>query len=296
MDFHTPAIRHATTAAPAAGNRRFPACRVLATPALFLALVACATPTTQRPAYSTQEFHSEQQAQAASAKQVREGGFNDQKTYTAEEIAALSTRLEPIAARVEKASETLCAAMGGRQCSFAVVLDPNQKGLNAHADGQRVVIYPAMVDFARDDTQLAFVIAHEFAHSIMGHVASQQKNVAIGGILGTLVDAAAQSQGYETGGTFGKIGAQQALLRYSPAFENEADYVGLYILARAGYAIENAPGFWREMSLLAPQAIYTTSTHPNNPARTVAMQKAVVEIRAKERANQPLVPTFAARK
>lgn len=266
--------------------------------ALFplLLLVACATPTTQRPGYSEDEYKAEQASQASRVKAANAGQFDDQKTYDETQLKALAARLDPIAARVEAASEALCKDMGGKQCSFDVVLDASEKGLNAHADGQRVVVYPAMVEFATNDNQLAFVIAHEFAHSIMGHVASQQKNVAIGGLLGTLGDVLASSQGVQTQGAFGKIGAQQALLRYSPEFENEADYVGLYILARAGYDIEQAPEFWRLMSIKSPNAIYRTTTHPTNPARSLAMEKTIAEIKAKQAAGQKLLPNIAARK
>ncbi len=262
----------------------------------LLAVVACAAPTTQQPTYTSDEFKAEQEAQAAAVKAAQQGKFDDQKEYTPQELELLTARLKPIAGRVEAASESLCADMHGKRCDFEVVLDPTEKGLNAHADGQRVVIYPAMIDYATNDNQLAFVIAHEFAHSIMGHVASQKKNVAIGGILGSLADALAQSQGVNTGGNLGKLGAQQALLRYSPSFENEADYIGMYILARAGYVIEDAPGFWRAMSLNAPQAVYATTTHPNNPSRTVAMEKTVTEINAKKAAGQPLIPNIMAKK
>lgn len=269
--------------------------RALLLPLLLLA-AACTAPTTQHPGFTPEELRAEQQAQADAVRAANAGAFNDQKDYSKAELAALSNRLTPLSARVEKASQEVCNDIGGKQCTFQVVLDPTQKGLNAHADGQRVVIYPAMIDFAQNDNQLAFVIAHEFAHSIMLHVASQQKNVAIGGILGTLVDVAAQSQGVQTNGQIGKLGAQTALLRYSPAFENEADYVGLYILARAGYAIEDAPSFWRMMSLQAPQAIYSSTTHPNNPSRTLAMQNTVKEINAKKAANQPLLPNIKPKK
>jgi predicted Zn-dependent protease len=268
--------------------------------ALFLLplvlLAACEAPTTQRPGYSDSELKAEQQAQSAAVKAAQAGDFNDQKDYTQDELKGLTARLDPIAGKVEAASQSLCHDMGGKQCSFEVVLDTSEKGLNAHADGQRVVVYPAMVDFATNDNQLAFVIAHEFAHSIMGHVAAQQKNVALGGILGTLGDALAGSQGYSTQGALGKIGAQQALLRYSPEFENEADYVGLYILARAGYDITQAPEFWRLMSIKTPNAIYRTTTHPTNPARTLSMQKTIAEIQGKMAAHQPLLPNIKARR
>lgn len=261
-----------------------------------LVLVACAAPTTQRPGFSQDELAAEQAEQAAAVKAAHPGAFDDQRDYSDAELKTLVERLRPIAGRIEKASGEICHDLGKSNCDFEIVVDPSQKGLNAHADGQNVVVYPAMIDFAKNDSQLAFVIAHEFAHSIMAHVASTQKNVAIGGILGTIADVVASSQGIDTGGQIGKLGANAALMRYSPDFENEADYVGLYILARAGYKVEDAPGFWRQMSLQVPQAIYATSTHPNNPSRTLAMQNTVAEINAKKSAKQPLLPNFKPKK
>lgn len=276
----------------------------------LLGLAACAEPTTLNPTYSQAELKREQQAQAEAAKKAKTGGtvqaqsgsgsnlsaasFDSRKQYSVEEVEKLKVRLAPIAQRVEQAAISLCHDVRGAKanCIYKVILDPKEIGLNAHADGQNVVINPGMVDFATNDTHLAFVIAHEFAHNIMAHIKAQQQNVAIGGILGTLGDALAQSQGLNTDGALGKFGANRALLRYSPSFETEADYVGLYILARAGYPIEQAPDFWRIMSMNEPDAIYVTSTHPNNPSRAIAMEKTIAEIRAKQRNNQPLLPNI----
>jgi predicted Zn-dependent protease len=259
---------------------------------LLLALAACTTPTTQAPTYSKAELEAEQQAQAAAAKQGN--SYKAQDTYSSEELAALTERLDPIAARIASSATQLCHDMRGAnaKCDYKVILDTKEKGLNAYADGQNVVINPAMVAFATNNTHLAFVIAHEFGHNIMGHIKAQQQNTNIGGLLGGVVDIAAGSRGYDTSGAFGQIGAQQALLRYSPAFEQEADYVGMYILARAGYAIEETPEFWRLMSQTEPRSIYVTSTHPNNPSRTIEMEKTVTEIRAKQQNGQPLLPNI----
>jgi hypothetical protein len=68
--------------------------------------------------------------------------------------------------------------------------------------------------------------------------------------------------------------------------------VGLYILARAGYAIEQAPDFWRILSQAQPDSAYLAQSHPSNPARTIAMSKTVAEIRAKQRTHQPLLPNI----
>ena len=258
-------------------------------------LASCVKPTTVQPTYTAEELRREQQAQAAAAQKA--SAVEDDKSYSAAEIEKLSQRLTPIATQVAKAAGQLCVEMRGvrAKCSYAVLIDGDKKGLNAYADGKNVVLHPAMIDFAKNDTHLAFIIAHEFAHNIMGHIAAQQKNVAVGGILGTIVDAAAQSQGFNTGGAAGKLGAQQALLKYSPDFEGEADYIGLYILARTGYAIEDAPNFWRQMSIAEPRSIYVTTTHPNNPSRTIEMEKTVAEIRSKQARGLPLLPTIKPR-
>lgn len=260
---------------------------------LLITLAACTAPTTINPRVSDMEMAQEQEAQARAAKQAPLN-FDEKKTYSEAEMEQFIARLTPIAKRVEVASTSMCLDLGrlDNECHFKVILDPSQKGLNAHADGQNVVVYPAMVDFAKNDNQLAFVIAHEFAHNIMRHVDSQRKNTMIGSLVGVAADLAGSASGVNTGGAFGKIGSQQGLLRYSSAFEAEADYVGLYILARGSFAIEQAPDFWRMMSQAEPNAIYISQTHPNNPARTIAMTKTVAEIRAKQAANQPLIPNI----
>ncbi len=260
--------------------------------ACLISLAACVAPTTDNPNVTQAEWRAEQEAQAVAAKQAPID-FNDKKAYGDTQVEALVGRLAPIAKRVEDASTAVCQDVVPKSnCNFQVILDAKEKGLNAHADGQNVVIYPAMIDFAKNDNHLAFVIAHEFAHNIMGHIHATRQNVTIGTILGSVADIAAGAAGANTGGVFGKIGQQQGLLKYSSAFESEADYVGLYILARAGYKIEDAPDFWRIMSQANPDAVYVSSTHPNNPARTIAMGKTVAEIRAKQKAGLPLIPNI----
>lgn len=257
---------------------------------LVAMLAACATPTTKRPGYSKAELASEQQVQSGVAKVKSD--FNDQKDYSGDDIKKLAARLDAVATPIEQASATLCRDIMAPKCNFQIVLKADEKGLNAHADGKNVVMYPAMIDFAKNDNQLAFVVAHEFAHNILNHQKSLMQNVAAGGILGSLIDIAAGTQGVNTGGAFGKLGAQTGQLSYSPEFEHEADYVGLYILARAGFDYTQAPAFWRNMSQANPKAVYTKTTHPTNPARTLQMSKTVEEINYKKAHKLALVPNF----
>ena len=187
-----------------------------------IAVASCAKPTTQRPVYSAQEVNYEQQQQAQAAKAAPKN-FDTKKKYSREEINVMAGRLGVIANPIEQASGQLCRELAGGKgkCVFKVILDADKQGLNAHADGQNVVIYPGMIDFARNDSQLAFVIAHEFAHNIMGHQRALMQNVTIGALIGLAADIAATSQGANTEGQFTQLGAQQGQLSYSSEFEHE---------------------------------------------------------------------------
>lgn len=269
---------------------------------LFFLLTACVAPTTAGPKIGHHEILTEAQSQEAYVKERRaEGiihGINSGKP--------IGPRLKLVVPGIIKAATTLCADIGiePSSCAYEINVvrsnaDANGDGtpdsINAYADGKQVFITPAMVQFADQDNELAFILAHEFSHNIMDHVASQKQNTILGALAGLALDVAIASQGYNTQGEFAKMGAQTANLTYSADFEREADYMGLYILARAGYNIHSTPHFWRRMSTENPGAIYTSTSHPSNPERFVFMNKTIAEIDAKKRARQPLMPEFIQR-
>jgi len=162
--------------------------------------------------------------------------------------------------------------------------------INAYADGNKLVVSRRLMQLVKRDDQLAFIIAHEFAHNIMGHLDDQTTNVTGGAILGSILDAVSASAGINMGNELGNIGAEMSLLSFSSAYEHEADYVGLYILKRAGYKIDQAPNVWRLMAAVDPGAIYTNTTHPSSPERFVTMKKTVDEIAEKRKKGEELLP------
>lgn len=258
---------------------------------ILLTLAACATPTTQHPLVSQDELAAEQAWEQNSA---RSNPFPPivEPVYTTQKM---KQRLGEIARRISPQASKLCYDIHGgvdkQDCNFGLQIKESH-GVNAYADGKSVTVSAPMMVFAQRDTHLAFVVAHELAHNIMAHPQNQQKNVLLGSLLGAVADVALASQGASTGGGFSNLGGSVAMLRYSPAFEQEADYIGLYILARAGYPIEEAPDFWRAMSQYEPEGIYARSTHPTNAERFIGMRKTIAEIRAKQRAHQPLIPNI----
>jgi hypothetical protein len=163
---------------------------------------------------------------------------------------------------------------------------------NAASDGQSIAIGTGVFNVAGDDSELAFVVAHELAHNILKHVEKSQGNAAIGGLIGLSLDIAAAAAGVNTQGLGWKTGAQAGAKAYSQEFERETDYLAIFMLSRAGYDTAKAPTLFRRLSAEYPGMITQNylATHPSNPERIAAMQEAITEIRDKTSRGDMVLP------
>jgi hypothetical protein len=79
-----------------------------------------------------------------------------------------------------------------------------------------------------------------------------------------------------------------------PEFESDADYLGLYLAARAGFDVSVAPGFWRRWAIRTPGMLRMDDlgfyTHPRSAERALALEATIAEIRGKQAEQQPLSP------
>ena len=119
-----------------------------------------------------------------------------------------------------------------RACDFSIRV-VNNPIINAFADGQRVAITEGMMRFAGSDQELALVISHEIAHNLMDHLTKMYANALMGTFIDGLISGAT---GIDTRGA----AAEAARRAFSREFEAEADYVGLYLMARSGREIRGA--------------------------------------------------------
>lgn len=165
---------------------------------------------------------------------------------------------------------------------------------NAFTTGDRIVIHSSILRIAHTDAQLALVLGHELAHANLGHLDKQRLNQVLGWAGGAAIDAGLVLGGISTGGVFARQFARAGERAFSVNFEREADYVGAYYAARAGYELTGAEKFWRTFSLESPDAIRIAKTYPVTPVRFVQMQKVAAEIADKQRRNAPLVPELTA--
>lgn len=83
-----------------------------------------------------------------------------------------------------------------------------------------------------------------------------------------------------------KRGAQA----FSQDFEREADYVGLYILGRAGLELGDAPSIFRHFVVAGGEVRGYGRTHPTHAERFLLMEATVREIEAKRARGEPLEP------
>ncbi len=176
-------------------------------------------------------------------------------------------------------------------CNYPVFYQPKEI-VNASATGKAVFIAAGMMRFTDSDDELATVIAHELAHNTMRHIQKRQLNQTAGAAAGLVLDVLAALAGVNTQGAFSRGGGNIAGQAYSQEFESEADYVGLYYLARAGYKIDDAANLWRRMGAIKANVedLSVARSHPTSAERFLRLEEATKEIKVKIAAGKPLMP------
>ncbi|MEZ4875537.1 MAG: M48 family metallopeptidase [Flavobacteriaceae bacterium] len=138
--------------------------------------------------------------------------------------------------------------------------------------GGKIVVYTGILPITQDEAGLAAVMGHEVAHALANH--GQQRMSAgqlqaIGAVAGNIAlskDPKNQqifNQAYGIGTTVG------VMLPFSRNHESEADKIGLYLMAIAGYDPMVAAQLWERMKAnsggQAPPEFL--STHPSSDTR-----------------------------
>lgn len=209
----------------------------------------------------------------ADPKVVRSGPAVERVNRIGERIVQAAKRLHPRIAQ-------------GFTWEFAVIDDPDQ--VNAFAlPGGKFAVYTGMLNFTRgNDDMLAAVLGHEAAHVTSRHGTERLSQISItqAGIgvtdvfvLGDMAPADREVVLNAIGG-----GANYGvLLPFSRAHESEADQLGVFIAAEAGYRPEAAIDLWEKMAGSGGQTpLEFMSTHPSYNTRIQLLQDAMPQARA----------------
>ncbi|WP_300550983.1 M48 family metallopeptidase [Roseovarius sp.] len=177
---------------------------------------------------------------------------------------------------VEPVAERECRARtSGQNCDFRIVVDdregqPSNAYQTVDKSGRPILAFTlALIADVRNRDELAFVMGHEAAHHIQGHIPRQQQNAATGAILlgGLAVLTGANSAVIDQAVD---IGAGVGARSYSKNFELEADALGTLITKRAGYDPVKGAEFFTQIPDPGDRFL---GTHPPNAQRIETVRR-----------------------
>ena len=140
-------------------------------------------------------------------------------------------------------------------CAFEVYLIEDPKPF-ARTDGDTITLSTGLLDFAQTDEDVAFILAHEQAHWLLGHQTWEKKfwRALLGGSILTK-----------------DVTQQEELL---------ADRLGLYLVHLASLDIHSLAEFWERLSQTFPAETgeYGGGYHPKNGVRGEALRQAIIKM------------------
>ncbi|MBE0455182.1 MAG: M48 family metallopeptidase [Roseovarius sp.] len=183
--------------------------------------------------------------------------------------------------RVQPVAERECRARAPRaNCDFRIVVDdrPGQP-VNAYQtldrNGRPVLAFTLpMIATVRNTDELAFVMGHEAAHHIAGHIPRQQQSAAAGAlILGGIAAVTGAGQGAVDQAA--RVGAGVGGRVFSKEFELEADALGTVITHRAGYSPLRGVEFFTQIPDPGNRFL---GTHPPNAQRVETVRRVASQL------------------
>jgi hypothetical protein len=178
-------------------------------------------------------------------------------------VNATEDRLEaalaagPVGLVLLRAGRQMTARLGSVPACPAHVRVAYSSQVNAFATEHGVVVTTAMLDFLRNDDELAVVLGHEMAHRILGHPVTRSEE----GVLAAF--------GIKAGDLWRR--------------EAEADRFGLRLDAAAGYDLGAAIPFWRRYLGKYDWFPQLFRSHPSLKARERIVREEVEKIASERR-------------
>ena len=162
-----------------------------------------------------------------------------------------------------------------------VVFEDNQA--NAFAlPGYKIGVYTGLLNYAKNQDQLAAVMGHEIAHVIAKHGnerVSNQMATQAGMDIAAVFLGGGQGEGNDLILAGLGLGTQYGIiLPFSRSHESEADLIGLELIAKAGFNPEESVSLWQNMSQAGEAPPEFMSTHPSNKTRIKQLKKRIPKV------------------
>ena len=191
-------------------------------------------------AFSTLSIDKEMQMGEAMMRQLRSSQPVINDPVLTEYINALGNRLVKNAQNVNYSFD------------FFLI---NNKEINAFAFfGGHVGVHTGLITTADNESELASVLAHEISHVTQRHLArsldAQKRNqpLSMAGMISSVLIALVNPSVGFAALTTTMAASQQLGINYTRSNEEEADRVGISLLAASGFDPEAAPAFFEKLS------------------------------------------------
>jgi metalloendopeptidase OMA1, mitochondrial len=157
------------------------------------------------------------------------------------------------------------------------------------APGGKIMVYEGLWDpqegLARDEDEIAAVMAHEIAHVNARHSTEAMTRAMPVNLIATIGMIAVKDSKYEELGQMAAAGGMFLyngiyMTRYSRVDEFEADAVGMMYMAKAGYDPRAAVRIWERVASHQggnDPASSIFSTHPSSSARVMGLRQKLPE-------------------
>jgi hypothetical protein len=164
-------------------------------------------------------------------------------------------------------------------CYHRVWLSPSSRLLTSATDEEELIIPMGIVRIARSDDEIALAIGHQLGHQLLPELDDDLMDPPPGELLK----------------------AESELARR----EVEADRLGLYLAARAGFDLSGFSGYLERVAIEEPWRLFYAGgwvgwgywgsyrhfvSHGFIPRRIVALQRVIDEISLKQSRGEPLIP------
>jgi predicted Zn-dependent protease len=256
------------------------------------------------PAHAGDDLPTDQSQRSAQQPKVTEGGKDDidaignrniggrglgnwyslekeiamGKEYAQQIEASVKLVRDPtISEYVNRIGQNLVRNSDARVPFTIKVIDANE--VNAFAlPGGFLYVHSGLLLATDEEAELAGVMAHEVAHVAARHAARQMTRASLANIASIPLIFVGGGVGYAARSVAG-IGVPISFMKISRGFEEEADYLGLQYMYKAGYDPQSFMNFFERIQAKEKQKPGTLSkvfaSHPPIESRIAKTQKQI---------------------